>query len=266
MHGQQSPGFQQPYGYGQGGYPHYAPPPPPPRTSGLAVASMILGIFWMFGLASLLAVIFGHVAISNIRTTRAKGKGMAITGVTLGYVGLVMMLLFVAIPVFVSGSADNAPAAIATESSNSNSNEDEGAEDETATTPPPTKAVFKAEDYRQVSARGFAKLAKDPDAYIGKHFIVYGEVTQFDAATGSEGFLADTGPIKQQPSYGFVNFGQNAAFAGSKSRLSDVVEDDLFQAYVTVLGSLSYETQIGGNTTVPSFNVDRIKVYGSTKN
>ena len=40
---------------------------PSARTSGLAIASLVLGIVWVFWLGSLLAVIFGHVALSQIK-------------------------------------------------------------------------------------------------------------------------------------------------------------------------------------------------------
>jgi len=35
--------------------------------------------------------------------------------------------------------------------------------------------------------------------------------------------------------------------------------------YVTVSGALSYDTQIGGSTTVPEFEVNIIKVIGQSK-
>jgi len=83
------------------------PPPPPPgppriysaappaeRVNGFAVASLVLGIVWLFWLGSLLAVIFGHIAISQMRTDETyRGKGMAIAGLVLGYVGLSIFAL-----------------------------------------------------------------------------------------------------------------------------------------------------------------------------
>ena len=52
------------------------------RTSGLAIASMVLGIVWLFWLGSILAVIFGHVALSQIKRSMGtlSGRGMAIAG------------------------------------------------------------------------------------------------------------------------------------------------------------------------------------------
>jgi hypothetical protein len=39
-----------------------------------------------------------------------------------------------------------------------------------------------------------------------------------------------------------------------------VVTNDQFKAEVTVGGSFSYDTQIGGNTTVPVLQIDSITV------
>jgi hypothetical protein len=41
-----------------------------------------------------------------------------------------------------------------------------------------------------------------------------------------------------------------------------VAQGDLFRGYVTVLGSLSYDTQIGGTTTVPALTIDAMKILG----
>jgi hypothetical protein len=59
--------------------------------------------------------------------------------------------------------------------------------------------------------------------------------------------------------YGFFD-GENTLLTGSKKQLDDLVEDDVFRATVTVLGSMDYDTQIGGNTTVPLLEVSSIKV------
>lgn len=102
------------------------------------------------------------------------------------------------------------------------------------------------------------------DTHIGMTYVIYGEIIQFDAATGTDAFRADTGPKKLRISYGYVNYGQNAILSGASSMLAKLVEGDWFSAKVTVLGSYSYDTQMGGNTTVPLFQVDSIKIYGST--
>ena len=76
-----------------------APPPPPQYapapnygTNGYAIASLVLGIVWIGGLGSLLAVIFGFMARGQIKNTdgRQGGNGMAVAGIVLGIVGVVL--------------------------------------------------------------------------------------------------------------------------------------------------------------------------------
>ena len=82
------PGYAQPSGYGFG-------PAQPRRSSGLAVASLALGITWVGWIGSVLAVVFGHVALANIRERNQSGRGMAIAGLVLGYIGMATLALFV---------------------------------------------------------------------------------------------------------------------------------------------------------------------------
>ena len=66
------------------------------RTSGLAIASMVVGIVWVYWIGSILAVIFGHVSLSQIsRDETLRGRGMAIAGLVLGYVGVGTLLLII---------------------------------------------------------------------------------------------------------------------------------------------------------------------------
>ena len=87
------------------------PPPPPPSatplpilapskpdTNTFAIASLILGLTWIWFVGSVLAVIFGHVAIAQIKASggREGGRGLAIVGLIVGYIG-VAILVFVAL-------------------------------------------------------------------------------------------------------------------------------------------------------------------------
>ena len=83
-----------------------APPPPPPppvgwgsdqpvqrqTTSGFAVAALVLGIAELctgiFG--GILAVVFGNLALARIDQSNGaqKGRGMAITGIVLGWIAI----------------------------------------------------------------------------------------------------------------------------------------------------------------------------------
>jgi len=85
----------------------FATPPPltgAAHTSGKAIASLICGIFTFFLPASIAAIILGHISLSEIRNSagRIGGRGIAITGLVLGYLGLViipiMIVVAIAIP------------------------------------------------------------------------------------------------------------------------------------------------------------------------
>jgi hypothetical protein len=75
--------------------PHQQPYPYPVArpTSGLAVASLVLGIVWVWGIGSILAVIFGHIALSETKDGRKGGQGMAVAGLVLGWIGVASMLI-----------------------------------------------------------------------------------------------------------------------------------------------------------------------------
>lgn len=65
-----------------GGRPH------PGGTSGWAVASLIFGILWLCGAGSVLAIIFGAIALPRIRRSGQNGRGLAVAGIVLGVLGL----------------------------------------------------------------------------------------------------------------------------------------------------------------------------------
>jgi hypothetical protein len=95
------PPGQSPYGVPPGQSPYgfmpWAVPQTPPVTNSLAIAALVLAILWIGGLGSTLAVIFGLVALSQIRSSsgRKQGKGLATAGLVIGAVGLVgAVLLF----------------------------------------------------------------------------------------------------------------------------------------------------------------------------
>jgi hypothetical protein len=91
-----------PYG---GAPPAYGPPPnapygyspyaPTQSTNGFAIASMVLGILWVYWIGSILAIIFGFVALSQIKERQQSGKGMATAGLILGFIGLAFLVLVI---------------------------------------------------------------------------------------------------------------------------------------------------------------------------
>ena len=69
----------------------------PQGTNGLAIASLVLGIVWLWGLGSLLALIFGVIAQAQCDEREQQGRGLATAGVVLGIVGLLGLLLIIII-------------------------------------------------------------------------------------------------------------------------------------------------------------------------
>jgi hypothetical protein len=102
------PGYPPPPGPGHPGY----PPPPLPyygmpamgygygpgmqlaSTSGLAVASLITGIFGCFFVTGILSIIFGIAAIGQINGSQGRktGKGLAVAGIVLGALWMLFWL------------------------------------------------------------------------------------------------------------------------------------------------------------------------------
>jgi type II secretory pathway pseudopilin PulG len=72
--------------------------PPPPQTSGLAIASLICSLIPFFLITPIVAVILGHISLSQIKHSAGslKGSGLAIAGLVLGYLSFVPIILIIA--------------------------------------------------------------------------------------------------------------------------------------------------------------------------
>jgi hypothetical protein len=115
---------------------------------------------------------------------------------------------------------------------------------------------------KRLTDRRWKLIARDPDSSMGERYIVHCVITQSDAATGSDQALADCGGVKRRPSYGYVDYPTNTILSSDEGRLEKVAEDDLVTIKATVLGSIDYETQIGGETTAPALQVDALRITG----
>ena len=74
---------------------------PTTSTNPLAIVSLITSILPLY----VVGVITGHIALSQIKRTGAKGHGFALAGVILGYIGIVVVpvigvLSAIAVPIF----------------------------------------------------------------------------------------------------------------------------------------------------------------------
>jgi len=74
----------------------------PPVTSGKAIFSLIAGILFVILPFSIIAVMFGYLALSEIRKSpgKLKGRGLAITGIVLGYVGVALIVGIIGLGVY----------------------------------------------------------------------------------------------------------------------------------------------------------------------
>jgi Domain of unknown function (DUF4190)/Domain of unknown function (DUF1707) len=63
---------------------------PAKKTNGMAVASLVLGLFWFWGIGAMLALVFGLLAHRDIARSQGTqgGGGMAVAGIVLGALGL----------------------------------------------------------------------------------------------------------------------------------------------------------------------------------
>ncbi|MCZ4120008.1 DUF4190 domain-containing protein [Streptomyces sp. H39-S7] len=98
---------QDAYGQGpQGPYPppyqqYWYPPPPAPSMNGMAIASFVLAV----SCVPVLGVVFGIVALAQIRKRGQQGKALAIAGVSVS--GVATLFLAVMITLGVTGALDN---------------------------------------------------------------------------------------------------------------------------------------------------------------
>lgn len=70
------------------------------KTNVLAIVSLVSAFF-----ISLVAIITGHIALSQIKKTGEQGRGLAIAGLIIGYIGLVVGIIFLIVWIVIFGAA-----------------------------------------------------------------------------------------------------------------------------------------------------------------
>lgn len=104
----QQPAYQgQPYG-GQPAYQGQNGAPGQRNT--LALVSMILGIAgFVTAITSIGAIVTGHMALSQIKKRGEEGRGMALTGLILGYVVVALTIIGIILIIAVFGAIASNP-------------------------------------------------------------------------------------------------------------------------------------------------------------
>ena len=70
------------------------------RTSVLAISSLVMGLFWMFGIGSLSAIVLGVMSLRQIARSHGTltGKRLAMAGMIVGIIGLILTSFAMLVP------------------------------------------------------------------------------------------------------------------------------------------------------------------------
>lgn len=237
---------------------------PVKKSAGLAIASLVVGIgAFLTGILPVIGALIGAAAVvlGVIALVKKQPKGFAITGLVLGAVALISSIAVTAGITANLPSTSSKPTAVqiptATPTPSSTPSEEPSEEPSDEPAPPATDAAPDPNTFYPTDDRSLALVVKDPDSFAGANIILYGSIMQFDSATGRCTMLIDTAATQQEYSY---DYDQSVmAIAGDADMTCPVfdplVEDDHVKIWATIMQSFSYDTQIGGNTTVPLVKV-----------
>jgi hypothetical protein len=70
---------------------------PNPRVNGLAIGSLVAGVFWFGFFGSIAAIILGHISLGQIARSRGTqtGRAAALAGIAFGWFGIAALLAIV---------------------------------------------------------------------------------------------------------------------------------------------------------------------------
>lgn len=289
-----------PYGPAGGSPAHYPPsgnaPDPghrPPSTPLALAALIVCAAAFLLGPIPLLGAALGVVGIVLVVVVARRGLATRRTYVGAGAAALGILAsvattaALVGLAVYSPDSRDPEPTVAAEEADGSGvdpveeTTEPVDVEEDTteaplpATTPATTTepeptaepAVVPAapadpDSFEELDERTLAQIVKAPDDHIGRQVVVYGQITQLDAATGRCVVRVSISHAPQDDWYDYEHNTMGMAGDGEADCpvLEPFVADDEVKLWVTVGGSLSYETQIGGSTTVPAYYIDQAEL------
>ncbi len=71
-----------------------AAPPTGAKTNTLAIVSLVASLIGLVsGIGFLVGIICGHISLGQIKKTGEQGRGMAVAGLIIGYVGIVLSII-----------------------------------------------------------------------------------------------------------------------------------------------------------------------------
>jgi len=78
------------------------------ETNGFAIASLFVGIIWLFGVGSIVAIVLGYAGLKQIDASggHQSGRAIAIAGIVIGVIGLASLGILIG---FVVSSSSNTP-------------------------------------------------------------------------------------------------------------------------------------------------------------
>jgi hypothetical protein len=78
------------------------------ETNGFAIASLFVGIIWLFGVGSVVAIVLGYAGLKQIDASggHQSGRAIAIAGIVIGVIGLASLGILVG---FLISSSNNTP-------------------------------------------------------------------------------------------------------------------------------------------------------------
>ena len=81
------------------------------RLSGLAIASVVVGLVWFYWIGSVLALVLGYMAKKEIDASggRITGRGFAIAGIVLGWIGVAVFAMIVLVTLLAAFALSSLP-------------------------------------------------------------------------------------------------------------------------------------------------------------
>ncbi|QBI18881.1 hypothetical protein ER308_04525 [Egibacter rhizosphaerae] len=112
------------------------------------------------------------------------------------------------------------------------------------------------------------QVERNPEEYEGECLHMFARIVQFDSATGPCAFHARVsaehssgiGDYDVRSAFGYEDSPMLSALTEDCPDLDGITNNDIVEVWATGRGSYSYDTTIGGGTTVPAFKIDTIEL------